>query len=321
MCGGWFGAKGARKTLSCVRASGADVVPRVNYFELYPGDYLRDTGELSLCQHGAYLLMMASYYSTEDGLPADKVSLYRITRAMTKEEQSATVFVAGRFFFVGSDGRLHSARIDEDLIKARARIDSARANGSKGGRPPKPKANPEETQQKPSGFQSGSENDNRNGTQKKAHQTPDPITSVGSTEASTQRDVPFETGRACVLMKQAGCGHTNPGHIDLVAAISEGVTPETLRDTVTEAVGKGIGKPFTWAIATARARHAAGPTPVIAGHARAGPQQAEGKVMTLLRTLEGMKSGNQDRNELDSGRISGGLHAAGNPRLGGPAGS
>jgi uncharacterized protein YdaU (DUF1376 family) len=289
----------------------------VNYFELYPGDYLRDTGELSLCQHGAYLLMMASYYSTEDGLPSDKVSLYRVTRAMTKEEQAATQYVADRFFVKGEDGRLRSARIEGDIEKARARIEAARVNGSRGGRPPKAKPNPDETGTKPIGFPVGSPNDNRNETQKKAHQTPDPITSVGSTEASTQVAKGTEAGRACLLMKQAGCGHTNPGHVDLVAAIAEGVTPETLRDTVIEASGKGIGKPFTWAIATSRARHAAGPTPVMTAKARAGPAQSEGKTMTAIRVLEGMKSGNdQERNRLDQGRISHGISEVDDPRLG-----
>lgn len=295
----------------------------MNYFELYPGDYMRDTGELSLCQHGAYLLLLMSYYSTEDGLPADKVSLCRITRAMTREEQASTALVAKRFFIEGPNGRLRSNRIDEDLIKAHARIESARVNGSKGGRPRKAKPNPDETEQEPNGFPSGYENDNRNEklnlTQKKAHQTPDPNYFVGSTEASTQVATGTEAGRACLLMKKAGCGHTNPGHVDLQAAIAEGVTPEVLRDTVIEAVEKGIGKPFAWAISTARSRHAAGPSKIVVGVARAGPNgHGEGKVMILLRTLEGMKSGNRD--ELDSGRISGGLHEAGNPRIGGPTG-
>jgi hypothetical protein len=84
-------------------------------------------------------------------------------------------------------------------------------------------------------------------------------TAVGSTEAST---IGLEgatlAGRACLLMRQAGCGHTNPSHVDLVAALSEGVSPEALADTAREAVESGIRRPFAWAIATARGRHADG---------------------------------------------------------------
>lgn len=69
-----------------------------------------------------------------------------------------------------------------------------------------------------------------------------------------------EAGRACLLMRQAGCATTNPSHPDLLAALDEGVTPEALADTVTEALTKSppIAKPFAWAISTARSRHAAG---------------------------------------------------------------
>lgn len=69
-----------------------------------------------------------------------------------------------------------------------------------------------------------------------------------------------EAGRACLLMRRAGCATTNPSHPDLLAAIAEGVTPEALAHTVTEALTKTppIARPFAWAISTARSRHAAG---------------------------------------------------------------
>ncbi|MDV3469035.1 DUF1376 domain-containing protein [Stenotrophomonas sp. C3(2023)] len=71
-------------------------------------------------------------------------------------------------------------------------------------------------------------------------------------------------GRACVLMRQAGCHTTNPSHPDLIAALEEGVTPEALADTVGEGLARAppVAKPFAWAITAARARHAEGPKPV-----------------------------------------------------------
>lgn len=290
----------------------------MNYFELYPGDYLRDTGELSLNQHGAYLLLMASYYSTEDGLPSDRVGLFRIARAMSKDEQAATLFVAERFFTKAADGRLRSERIDEDIQKAKARIEAARLNGSKGGRPPKPKEKPDETQEKPNGFSSGSDPLKPNVTQKKAHQTPDPNNSVGSTEASAQGTTakPTEAGRACLLMRRAGCVQTNPSHVDLLAAIAEGVTPEALGDTAAEAIASGKNNPFAWAITTARSRHAEGPKPVIASTGPPGNSYAVGKQVQGLQILEGMKNGG----ELDYRRNREGISDIVVPQLGTDAG-
>lgn len=67
-----------------------------------------------------------------------------------------------------------------------------------------------------------------------------------------------EPGRACRLMRTSGASVTNPSHPDLLAALGEGVTPEVLADTVAEGVAAGIGRPFAWAIATARDRHRSG---------------------------------------------------------------
>lgn len=115
----------------------------MNYFEFYPGDYSRDTRHCSLAEHGAFLLLLSSYYATEKPLPADYVALYRICSAMTPEEQAAVRSVADAFFPLADDGLRHNKRADEEIPKALARIEIARVNGGKGGRPPKkPKENP-----------------------------------------------------------------------------------------------------------------------------------------------------------------------------------
>jgi len=116
----------------------------MNYFEFYGGDYARDTAHLSLAEHGAFLLLLSAYYSTEKPLPADAGALYRIARAMNPSEQKAVRGVADQFFPVGEDGLRHNARADREVEKARHRIETARGNGKRGGRPPKqePKENP-----------------------------------------------------------------------------------------------------------------------------------------------------------------------------------
>lgn len=128
----------------------------MNYFELYPGDYLRDTGTLTLAEHGAFLLLMAAYYATEKPLPSDNPTLFRLVRAMTEDEQKAALKVADMYFPISDeDGLRHNVRADQEIPKARIRIEAARENGKRGGRPPKPKENPpgldQVTQIKPNG--------------------------------------------------------------------------------------------------------------------------------------------------------------------------
>ena len=131
----------------------------MNYFELYPGDYLRDTAELTLAEHGAFLLLLSAYYATERPIPSDNPTLFRLVRAMTIDEQNAVIRVIELFFPISTvDGLRHNKRADEEIVKARARIDAARDNGRLGGRPKKPRNNPvgfdQITQQEPAGVPS-----------------------------------------------------------------------------------------------------------------------------------------------------------------------
>lgn len=135
----------------------------MNYYERHLGDYAKDTGHLTMLEHGAYGLLLDRYYSTEQGIPADQA--HRVTRARSKEEKSAVDAVLNEFFTL-TDGIWTHNRVDREIEKAQVKISAAQTNGKKGGRPRK---NPEETQEKPSGFSLGSEN----GTQQKAHQPPD----------------------------------------------------------------------------------------------------------------------------------------------------
>lgn len=115
----------------------------MNYFEFYPGDYLRDTTRLQLVDHGAYLRLLIAYYSEETPLPADLQDLYVITCAVSKSDKDAVKRVADRFFPVSEeDGLRHKNRVDEEIAKAQKRIAAARANGAKGGKKSGPDKNP-----------------------------------------------------------------------------------------------------------------------------------------------------------------------------------
>lgn len=231
----------------------------MNYYERHLGDYAKDTGHLSMTEHGAYTLLLDRYYGTEKGIPADQA--HRLARARTPEETDAVDAVL-REFFTLVDGVWIHGRVEQEIEKASGRIKAAQENGKRGGRPRK------ETQQKPSGFPLGYENETQQEPSEKLtnHQSP----------SKSERDIgapdsPTLAGQACLLMRKAGCASTNPSHPDLLAALSEGVTPQALADAVTEAKGRGIGNPFVYAIKAARSLHAAGASPTPPPRARAGP--------------------------------------------------
>lgn len=135
----------------------------MNYYERYCGDYQRDTAHLSLAEHGAYTMLLDTYFSVEKPLPKELPALFRVCRAMTRVEQHAVKAVADQFFPVSViDGLRHNARADREIAKARPKIEAARINGRKGGRPPKEKNTGNESRyeipQKPPGLFTGSEN-------------------------------------------------------------------------------------------------------------------------------------------------------------------
>jgi uncharacterized protein YdaU (DUF1376 family) len=86
------------------------------WFSFYPGDYIRDTSDLSLNQHGAFVKLLFFYYSTGNPLPSDKRALYRIAGAQDEDERAAVDFVMSRFFVL-RDGVYHQDRADRELAK------------------------------------------------------------------------------------------------------------------------------------------------------------------------------------------------------------
>jgi uncharacterized protein YdaU (DUF1376 family) len=82
----------------------------MNYYERHLGDYARDTGHLTMLEHGAYTLLLDRYYASEQGIRVDQV--HRITRARTREERAATDAVL-REFFTLTDGVWRQARADD----------------------------------------------------------------------------------------------------------------------------------------------------------------------------------------------------------------
>lgn len=84
----------------------------MNYYEHHLGDYAKDTGHLSMLEHGAYRILLDRYYSTEAGIPEGQV--YRLARARTDDEKAAVDVVLEEFFSL-VDGIWINRRAEEEL--------------------------------------------------------------------------------------------------------------------------------------------------------------------------------------------------------------
>ena len=102
----------------------------MNYYRRYSGDYMRDTADLTLAEHGAYCLLLDYYYTDEKSLPTERRTLYRRLRALGNDEQRAIDSVLSRFFILEPDG-YHQKRVDHEIGVSK----KARLNGKHGGRP------------------------------------------------------------------------------------------------------------------------------------------------------------------------------------------
>lgn len=122
----------------------------MNFVKLYIGDYMRDTGTLTLAEHGAYMLMLMHHCATEQPLPTGR-ELHRLLRAESKLERDAAEMVAARYW-KAVDGGLVNNRAGEEMKKAEHQREVNRIVGKLGGRPkrtetesvcePEPNTNP-----------------------------------------------------------------------------------------------------------------------------------------------------------------------------------
>ena len=101
-----------------------------SWYPRYVGDYMRDTGHLSLAEDGAYNRLLDHYYASRAPLPVDNESLHRICRAMTKTEQDAVDKVSSIFFVVGDDGLYHNNKADKVIAEQSAKSASAAASAA-----------------------------------------------------------------------------------------------------------------------------------------------------------------------------------------------
>ena len=228
----------------------------MNYFELYPGDYLRDTTRLSLVDHGVYLKMLMAYYGEEQPLPAAYADLFVMVAAVAPADKAAVKKIADRYFPIAEDGLRHNSRADDEITKARKRIQTARENGAKN----KGKNNPPAM---PAGNPAAMPGDTQRATHSgEALQNPGPTSKANtpsssntpercSSKESLRLGVRISAGRVATALNRRGVKVTsmNP---NLIEACNEGVTEETLL----ELHSLYPDKPAAYLIATARRIHA-----------------------------------------------------------------
>jgi len=110
----------------------------MHYYQKNIADYRKDTAHLSLLEHGLYNQVIDSYYLDEK--PIRTQSVIRRLSIKTECEILALDNILTDFFTPSECGEfwVHK-RIDSEILKYKAKAEIAKANGSKGGRPKKPK--------------------------------------------------------------------------------------------------------------------------------------------------------------------------------------
>jgi uncharacterized protein YdaU (DUF1376 family) len=258
----------------------------MNYYKHHIGDYAAATAHLSWDEDMAYRRLLSAYYQHEKPIPADMRAVYRLVRASSKAQREAVETVLNEFFVLEDDG-WHQKRCDEELDRARAQAEAnkkvamEREQRKRGAKPASTNRSTNRADNEHESFDTEKHDsfESREPSHKplaNSHKTAEAVTSHADSHSQPPAPrPPTDAGRACLLMRQAGCPTTNPSHPHLLAALSEGVTPEALGHTAVEAKALGKSNPFTWALATARSRHAEGASPISGGtHATPEPRES-----------------------------------------------
>lgn len=120
------------------------------YFSWFPTIYAAATQHLSLAEDGAYRRLLDHYMTTKQPLPDNDASLARIA-GVGKAEWDAVKNAVKTYFkpSINPAGYLHHTFCEQELGLHTARMDKAKNNGKKGGRPKSLISN----ENKPLGFE------------------------------------------------------------------------------------------------------------------------------------------------------------------------
>lgn len=102
------------------------------FMQLYVGDYLADTLDLTTEQHGAYLLLLMTMWRHDAKLPNDPAKLARIARISVRRWHLVWSEIQ-HFFYVDGD-QIRNKRLDREHQKAASISEKRSASGAAGGR-------------------------------------------------------------------------------------------------------------------------------------------------------------------------------------------
>ena len=97
------------------------------YMPLYVADYLADAAHLSTLEHGAYFLLIITYWQKGKPLPASDERLARIARVTIDEWMSMRDTLA-EFFTADNNHWVHK-RIEQELQSVKDKSEKAKAAG------------------------------------------------------------------------------------------------------------------------------------------------------------------------------------------------
>lgn len=121
----------------------------MKFYKRFPGDITIKTGDLSLTEFGAYDRLLDHYYAKET--PIDPARVYTVTRCQSASDRRAVDAVLLEYWTLTPLGWVQQ-RADEMIAEAAPRIEAARENGKKGGRPTKAQTAKLSRLQEPAGF-------------------------------------------------------------------------------------------------------------------------------------------------------------------------
>ena len=124
----------------------------MNYYPFHIGDFRSGTVNMSRQSRWIYRDMLDVYYDTEKPLPLDFDRLCAEV-GVDSEEERRIVERLLRFKFEKTEDGYCNEVCDRVIVEYRAKAETAKANGKRGGRPRKPLG----TKEEPSGFPSGSD--------------------------------------------------------------------------------------------------------------------------------------------------------------------
>lgn len=104
----------------------------MNYYRRYIGDYRKDTGTLTLLDHGTYAVLLDEYYAQKGVLPLVQSELCNLCHARSKHERESVMKISQKYFPVNGDGSRHNKRADDEINKAKEAIKKMQESGKKG---------------------------------------------------------------------------------------------------------------------------------------------------------------------------------------------